>query len=52
MSKQRVCVIGCLGKMGQVICRGLLASHEFELAAGVDVSRIGEDLGPFCSSVI
>ena len=45
MSKQRVCVVGCLGKMGQVICRGLLASPDYELSAGIDVSRVGEDLG-------
>lgn len=45
MSKLRVCVIGCLGKMGQVVSRGLLASSEYELAAGVDTARIGDDLG-------
>ena len=45
MSKLRVCVIGCLGKMGQVVSRGLLASSDYELAAGVDTARIGDDLG-------
>ncbi|HEY9072482.1 MAG TPA: 4-hydroxy-tetrahydrodipicolinate reductase [Candidatus Ozemobacteraceae bacterium] len=45
MSKLRVCVIGCLGKMGQVVCRGLLSSSEYELAAGVDTARSGDDLG-------
>lgn len=45
MSKQKVCVIGCLGKMGQVVCRTILSSSEYELAAGIDVTRIGDDLG-------
>ncbi|OQA05110.1 MAG: 4-hydroxy-tetrahydrodipicolinate reductase [bacterium ADurb.Bin374] len=45
MSKLRVCMIGCLGKMGQVVSRGLLASGDYELAAGVDTARIGDDLG-------
>ena len=45
MSKRRVCVIGCLGKMGQVTCRGLLATQDYEVAAAVDVSHGGEDLG-------
>ncbi|RCK79393.1 MAG: 4-hydroxy-tetrahydrodipicolinate reductase [Candidatus Ozemobacter sibiricus] len=45
MGKPRVCVIGCAGKMGQVICRGLLASQDFQLVAGVDVARVGDDLG-------
>lgn len=50
MSKPRVCVIGCSGKMGQVICRGLLASQEFQLVAGVDVTRVGDDLGQVINS--
>ncbi len=45
MSKRRVCVIGCLGKMGQVTCRGLLATADYEVAAAVDISHGGEDLG-------
>ncbi len=45
MKKLRVCVIGCLGKMGQVVSRGLLAGSDYELAAGVDTARIGDDLG-------
>lgn len=44
-SKPRVCVVGCAGKMGQVVCRGLLASQEFQLVAGVDVARAGDDIG-------
>jgi 4-hydroxy-tetrahydrodipicolinate reductase len=31
--------------MGQIISRGLLASADFELCSGVDVTRIGDDLG-------
>jgi len=45
MGKRRVCVIGCLGKMGQVVCRGLLANHDYELAAAIDITRIGDDIG-------
>ncbi len=45
MTKRRICMIGCLGKMGQVISRSLLSSQEFQLAAGVDVARTGDDLG-------
>ncbi|MFZ2958739.1 MAG: 4-hydroxy-tetrahydrodipicolinate reductase [Candidatus Ozemobacteraceae bacterium] len=45
MNKRKVAVIGCLGKMGQTVCRSLLASQEYELAAGIDISGIGEDLG-------
>ena len=44
-TKRRVCVIGCLGKMGQVTCRGLLSGPDFELAAAVDIAHPGEDLG-------
>ncbi|MBF0547423.1 MAG: 4-hydroxy-tetrahydrodipicolinate reductase [Candidatus Riflebacteria bacterium] len=45
MRKHKVAVIGCCGKMGQVVCRALLSSHEYELAAGFDISSVGEDLG-------
>ena len=45
MSKPRICVIGCCGKMGQTVCRGLLASSDFQLVAGVDITRIGDDIG-------
>jgi 4-hydroxy-tetrahydrodipicolinate reductase len=45
MQKKRVCAIGCLGKMGQVVCRAVLSSSDYELAAGVDLVRIGDDIG-------
>ncbi|MBF0409388.1 MAG: 4-hydroxy-tetrahydrodipicolinate reductase [Candidatus Riflebacteria bacterium] len=45
MKKRKVAVIGCMGKMGQVTCRALLSSHDYELAAGFDVTAAGEDLG-------
>lgn len=48
--KKRVCVIGCLGKMGQVICRGLLSSKDYFLAGGVDLARAGDDLGLILNS--
>ncbi len=45
MNRKRIAVIGCLGKMGQVLCRYLLSHPDFELSAGIDVAKIGEDLG-------
>ncbi|MBF0503060.1 MAG: 4-hydroxy-tetrahydrodipicolinate reductase [Candidatus Riflebacteria bacterium] len=45
MNKRKVAVIGCLGKMGQTVCRSLLASQEYELATGIDINGVGEDLG-------
>lgn len=46
MSKTtRVCVIGCLGKTGQAVCRGLLGHRQYQLVAGVDLSQTGSDLG-------
>ncbi len=46
MSKQaKVCVIGCLGKTGQVVSRGIMASRPYRLAAGIDMAQVGSDLG-------
>ena len=45
MGKRKIAVIGCLGKMGQTICRSLLTSQEYSLVAGIDVNGVGEDLG-------
>lgn len=45
MSKKRVAVIGCAGKMGTVVCRHLLGSSGYQLACGIDISHVGDDLG-------
>ncbi len=45
MKRKKIAVIGCCGKMGQVVCRYLLAHNEYELAAGIDSTRNGDDLG-------
>lgn len=45
MKKKKVAVIGCAGKMGQVVCRYLLSQNNYELAAGIDTTRVGDDLG-------
>lgn len=45
MAKKRVAVIGCVGKMGQVVCSYLLSHKDFSLAACIDVARIGDDIG-------
>lgn len=45
MTRKRVAVIGCAGKMGQTVCRYLLSHDDYTLAAGIDVNRIGDDLG-------
>jgi 4-hydroxy-tetrahydrodipicolinate reductase len=50
MGKRRVCVIGCVGKMGQVVCRHLLTNHAYQLVAGVDITRVGDDLGQVISA--
>lgn len=38
MSKKKIAVIGCLGKMGQTLCKYLLSHDNFELVAGIDKS--------------
>lgn len=45
MSKSRVCVIGCVGKMGQVVSRFIMSHQHYQLVAGVDVTRDGDDFG-------
>jgi 4-hydroxy-tetrahydrodipicolinate reductase len=45
MSRKRVAVIGCAGKMGQTVCRYLLSHDDYTLAAGIDVTRVGDDVG-------
>jgi len=45
MKRKKIAVIGCAGKMGQVVCRYLLSHNNYELAAGIDVNRAGDDLG-------
>jgi len=45
MKQKRIAVIGCAGKMGAVVCRYLLANNHYELVAGIDTTRVGDDLG-------
>lgn len=45
MKRKKIAVIGCAGKMGQVVCRYLLSQSNYELAAGIDATRVGDDLG-------
>lgn len=45
MNKLKISVIGCAGKMGQTVCRHILSSSDYQLAAGVDIARVGDDLG-------
>ncbi|MBU1108831.1 MAG: 4-hydroxy-tetrahydrodipicolinate reductase [Candidatus Riflebacteria bacterium] len=45
MKRKKIAVIGCCGKMGQVVCRYLLSHNDYELAAGIDSTRSGDDLG-------
>ncbi|MFZ5950486.1 MAG: 4-hydroxy-tetrahydrodipicolinate reductase [Candidatus Rifleibacteriota bacterium] len=45
MNRKKVAVIGCAGKMGQTLCRYLLSHDDYTLAAGIDVTRVGDDLG-------
>ena len=45
MKRKKIAVIGCCGKMGQVVCRYLLSHNDYELAAGIDNTRSGDDLG-------
>ncbi|MDD2997632.1 MAG: 4-hydroxy-tetrahydrodipicolinate reductase [Candidatus Riflebacteria bacterium] len=45
MKRKKIAVIGCAGKMGQVVCRYLLSHSDYELAAGIDTTRCGDDLG-------
>lgn len=45
MKQKRIAVIGCAGKMGTVVCRYLLANNHYELVAGIDTTRVGDDLG-------
>lgn len=45
MKRKKIAVIGCAGKMGQVVCRYLLSHNNYELAAGIDCNRAGDDLG-------
>lgn len=41
----RICIAGVTGWTGSAVARGVLASDEFELAAGIARKRAGEDLG-------
>lgn len=45
MKRKKIAVIGCAGKMGQTVCRYLLSHSNYELAAGIDSTRCGDDLG-------
>ncbi len=45
MSQKRVAIIGCCGKMGQVTSKYMLNHPDFVLAACVDVTRTGQDIG-------
>ena len=38
MPKKKVAVIGCLGKMGQTLCKFLLSHEKYEFVAGIDKS--------------
>lgn len=40
-----VCVVGCCGKMGREIVKGVLSRPDFQLVAGVDVKEVGKDIG-------
>ncbi len=41
----RVCVVGCCGRMGREVVRGVLNRPNLQLVAGVDVQGVGQDLG-------
>ncbi|MGA2081936.1 MAG: 4-hydroxy-tetrahydrodipicolinate reductase [Holophaga sp.] len=43
--KIRICVAGVTGWAGSAVARGALASETIELAAGVALDHVGEDLG-------
>jgi 4-hydroxy-tetrahydrodipicolinate reductase len=45
MPKKRVAIIGCCGKMGQVTSKYLLNHPDYVLAACIDVTRTGQDIG-------
>ncbi|HEX3032585.1 MAG TPA: 4-hydroxy-tetrahydrodipicolinate reductase [Bacillota bacterium] len=45
MEKIRVLVTGIAGRMGQEVARAVIGDPELTLVAGIDVCRIGEDLG-------
>ncbi|GAB4275765.1 MAG: 4-hydroxy-tetrahydrodipicolinate reductase [Candidatus Rifleibacteriota bacterium] len=45
MTKKRIAVIGCVGKMGQTLCKYLSDHKDFSLDACVDITRVGEDIG-------
>lgn len=42
----RVGVIGAAGRMGQMVCRSVAEADDLVLAAAVDLSRVGETIGP------
>lgn len=41
----RVCVVGCCGRMGREIVKGVLNRPNLQLVAGVDLQGVGQDLG-------
>ncbi|MEW6058527.1 MAG: 4-hydroxy-tetrahydrodipicolinate reductase [Actinomycetota bacterium] len=42
----RVGVIGACGRMGQTVCRAVAESADMRLTAAVDLSRVGQSIGP------
>ncbi len=45
MTKKRIVVSGCCGKMGQFVCRYIQNHENFSLVGGVDPHKAGKDLG-------
>lgn len=41
----RICVVGCCGRMGQEVVKGVLNRPNLQLVAGVDLQGVGQDLG-------
>jgi 4-hydroxy-tetrahydrodipicolinate reductase len=42
----RVGVIGACGRMGQTLCRAVAESGDMRLAAAIDLTRVGQSIGP------
>jgi 4-hydroxy-tetrahydrodipicolinate reductase len=45
MTKKKIAVIGCCGKMGQVTCSYLLDHPDYQLESCIDVTNVGKDIG-------
>lgn len=42
---KKIAVIGCVGKMGQTVCRYILSHSDYKLVAAIDNTRDGDDIG-------